>query len=346
MKILLDLAWYFRQKKLAYGLGVGILILIGLVSLIPPWAVGRVVDAMQKGTLTGSLLGRWILLLVAVGLLAYGLRYVWRLFLPAAAFELGMELRQKLYEKFTQMDPPFFQRHRTGDLMAHATNDVQAVETAAGDGLVMLVDSVVFGAMVILMMGVISVPLMILALLPMPLMLLSMRYYGFEIHRRFGRAQAAFSRLNSAVQENLQGVRVNKAMGRQAAEAKKFQEISEDTVQENIKVAQVEALFEPTILLFVGFSYFLAVGGGAYLIQRGSLTLGGLTSFVLYLGQAVWPLMAAGFLMNILERGRASYDRIRTLLAEKPDVKDDPKALSEPPSGDLEIHIEVFRYPG
>ncbi|MBT9260082.1 MAG: ATP-binding cassette domain-containing protein [Clostridiales bacterium] len=346
MKLLSDLSWYFREKKLAYGIGISMLILIGFLSLIPPWAVGRVVDAMQKATLTGSHLLRWILLVVGVGVVNYVLRYIWRMYLPAAAYELGMRLRQELYEKFIRMDPPFFQRHRTGDLMARATNDVQAVEVAAGDGLVMLVDSLVFGGMVLIMMGVISLPLLLLSLLPMPFLFLAMRYYGAEVHRRFGRAQAAFSRLNAAVQENLQGVRVHKALGRQMAEDAKFRRISEEVVEENMAVARVEALFEPTILLFVGAAYFLAVAGGAFLIQQGSLTIGGLTSFVLYLGQAVWPLMAGGFLINILERGRASYDRIRSLLSEKPQVEDDPQALLELPSGDLEIHIEAFSYPG
>ena len=313
--------------------------------MVPPYIVGLIVDGIQQQTLTTAYLTKWIVLLLMSGFAAYGFGYGWRLLIFGSAMNLGKLLRDRLYRHFTKMTANFYNKRRIGDLMAHSTNDIRAVQDAAGDGILMLVDSLTMGAMVIVSMSVIiDWRLTIIALLPMPLMVWAVSYYGSLLHKNFHDAQAAFSELNDKVQENVSGVRVIKAFGEEEAEKENFRKQSADVVQKNIKVAKVDALFDPTITFIVGFSYFLTLIFGALFVVQDSITVGELTSFTLYLGQLVWPMLAFGILFNIVERGRASYDRIRELLKVKSDIVDRPTALDIIPSGAIKYDINTFKY--
>lgn len=159
------------------------------------------------------------------------------------------------------------------------------------------------------------------------------------------KAQAAFSDINDKVQENISGVRVVKAFGLEEKEKESFQQISQNAVDKNIAVARIDALFDPTITMIIGVSYFLAVAFGAVFVVNGEISIGQLTQFTMYLGQLTWPMLAFGFLTNIIQRGRASYDRIRTLLQEPAEIVDKEGAVTEPASGDLVIHLSGFTYP-
>ncbi|MGZ4107961.1 MAG: ATP-binding cassette domain-containing protein, partial [Tumebacillaceae bacterium] len=169
--------------------------------------------------------------------------------------------------------------------------------------------------------------------------------YGNMLHKRFHKAQEAFSDINDKVQENISGVRVIKAFGQEHAEKAAFQELSQDVVKKNIEVAKVDALFDPTISLIVGISFFLSIVFGARYVLDGSMTVGNLTSFTMYLGGLIWPMLAFGWLFNIVERGRASYDRVEAMLHIPPVVTDREEALDEIPSGGVQYEIESFVYP-
>lgn len=230
--------------------------------------------------------------------------------------------------------------------MAHSTNDIQAVESTAGEGVLTLVDSITMGSLVIITMAsVISWKLTLISLIPMPFMAWLTHRYGNLIHERFFKAQEAFSHLNDKVQENISGVRVIKAFGQEEAEIKEFSNQSVDTVEKNIAVARIDALFDPTIQLIVGLSFFLAIGFGALFVVQNQLTIGQLTSFTIYLGHLIWPMLAFGWLFNIVERGRASYDRIQALLNTKPDIVDKKGAISEKPKGHVVYQVNSFTYP-
>ncbi|WP_227935911.1 ABC transporter transmembrane domain-containing protein [Alkalihalobacillus deserti] len=347
MKVFKDLWWYFKQEKLAYGIGIIILAFVSLFTLVPPLVVGVIVDHIVEETLTGNLLLLWIGVLLVIGLLTYGLRYVWRILIFGASIRLARLLRNQLYEHFTNMSHRFYQRHRTGDLMAHATNDIRAVQMTAGQGVLTLVDSLTMGGFVIITMAAtISWQLTLICLIPMPFMAYLTSYYGTLLHARFHHAQSAFSELNDNVQESVTGVRVAKTFGQEEDEVKRFKAKSKEVVNKNVAVAKIDALFDPTISLIVGMSYFLAVVFGARFFIAGDLTLGQLTSFTLYLGLLIWPMLAFGWLFNIVERGRASYDRISSLLSVKQDITDNKAASDQPVTGDLQVTINQFSYPG
>lgn len=345
MGIFRDLMWFFRMEKKSYGIGVIFLVLVSAINLLPPYIVGVIVDSIQTKSLTPEILLKWALFIFAIAWLAYWFRYIWRVLIFGSALRLGRLLRNRLYEHFTKMSPRFYHKRRIGDMMAHSTNDVQAVETTAGEGILTLVDSITMGGLVAVMMAVIDWRLTLIVLLPMPFMAWATSYFGTLLHRHFHHAQAAFSDLNDKVQENVSGVRVIKAFGQEEAEKRSFGDLSADVVRKNIAVAKIDSLFDPTISLIVGISFMLAVGFGAVFVVRGQMSLGELTTFTIYLGQLIWPMLAFGLLFNIVERGRASYDRIFSLLAQKPDIADREGASAEVPAGDVIYHISSYSYP-
>ena len=251
MRIFKDLWWYFKREKKSYLLGIMVLMFVSLFELIPPYVIGVMVDGMKQQTLTSGEILKWMLLLLGIGVVTYILRYLWRILLFGASTRLGRLLRNQLFYHFTRMSPRFYHKRRTGDLMAHATNDVQAVEATAGEGVLTLVDSLMMGGLVILMMAIIDWKLTLIALAPMPFMAWTTSWYGSMLHKRFHKAQEAFAVLNGKVQENVTGVRVVKAFGLEEQEKRSFARLTEDTVNKNIAVARIDALFDPTIALIV-----------------------------------------------------------------------------------------------
>ncbi|MBP3952825.1 ABC transporter transmembrane domain-containing protein [Bacillus suaedae] len=347
MLVFKELWWFFKKEKVAYGFGIIALAIVSLLSLLPPYVIGVVVDHILRQTLDVRTLVIWISVLVGVGVFSYLFRYLWRILIFGASIRLARLLRNQLYEHFTKMSQRFYQRHRTGDLMAHATNDIRAVQMTAGQGVLTLVDSITMGGFVVLTMAfTISWKLTLICLLPMPFMAWLTSYYGSLLHKRFHLAQSAFSDLNDTVQESVTGVRVAKAFGQEKSEIDQFRAKSEDVVKKNVSVARVDALFDPTISFIVGISYFLAVVFGARYVIAEELTIGQLTSFSIYLGLLIWPMLAFGWLFNIVERGRASYDRILAILSEKQEITDERAEVYERLEGDISVDIKSFSYQG
>ncbi|WP_409253842.1 ABC transporter transmembrane domain-containing protein [Bacillus sp. SCS-153A] len=346
MKVFLDLMWFFKQEKKSYLTGIAVLLVVALLQLVPPKLIGIVVDSIKQGELTSEKLLQWVGIVAAAGLSMYGLRFVWRIMIFGSAVKLSKLLRDKLYHHFTKMTPSFYQKRRVGDLMAHATNDLQAIQMTAGQGVLTFVDSLATGGFVIIAMAAtISWKLTLIALIPMPFMALLTNYYGTLLHKRFHKAQEAFSGLNDKTQESVSGIKVIKTFGQEEADIESFRSKSEDVVQKNISVARVDSLFGPTISIVVGISFFLSVAFGSRFVIAGELTIGELVSFTTYLGLLIWPMLAFGWLFNIVERGRASYDRVTSLLAEKVEIEDSENALAERPSGDIDFNIDQFTYP-
>ncbi|WP_214889977.1 ABC transporter transmembrane domain-containing protein [Exiguobacterium sp. s142] len=345
MRVFKQLAWFFRLEWRTYAVGIVLLMFVAALELIPPRIIGRVIDGMNQGSLEADLL--WMLLggLAAVGIGNYVARFFWRYFIFGASIRLGRLLRSQLYRHFTDLDQRFYKKSRVGDLMAHATNDVQAVSTTAGAGILTLVDSVTMGTFVIItMVTTISWKLTVVALLPLPIMVILTTRYGKMLHSRFGVAQAAFSELNDKVQESVSGIRVLKSTGEVDHDVESFEKLSDEVMAKNVRVAKIDALYDPTIFGIVGLSYILSIGYGAYLIEQGELTIGQIVSFTAYLSLLTWPMLAFGWLFNIVERGRASYDRIERMLAIKPEIQDDPMAATKLDHSELEADIGSFRY--
>ncbi|QME73373.1 SmdA family multidrug ABC transporter permease/ATP-binding protein [Escherichia fergusonii] len=345
MRLFAQLSWYFRREWRRYLGAVALLVIIAMLQLVPPKVVGIVVDGVTEQHFTTGQILMWIATMVLIAVVVYLLRYVWRVLLFGASYQLAVELREDYYRQLSRQHPEFYLRHRTGDLMARATNDVDRVVFAAGEGVLTLVDSLVMGCAVLIMMSTqISWQLTLFALLPMPVMAIMIKRNGDALHERFKLAQAAFSSLNDRTQESLTSIRMIKAFGLEDRQSALFAEDAEDTGKKNMRVARIDARFDPTIYIAIGTANLLAIGGGSWMVVQGSLTLGQLTSFMMYLGLMIWPMLALAWMFNIVERGSAAYSRIRAMLAEAPVVIDGSEPVPEG-RGELDVNIRQFAYP-
>ena len=347
MKVFLDLGWFFKQRKKQYLIGILMLLFVAFLQLLPPKIIGYVVDEISQNTLTTEFLVKWLGILALASIGMYILRYYWRIMIFGSSIFLARQLRENLFRHFTKMSPSFYQKKRVGDLMAHATNDLSAVQQTAGAGVLTLVDSLATGGFVIAAMAItINWKLTLIALLPLPLMAILTSYYGKLLHQRFRYAQEAFSNLNDKSQESISGVKVIKTFGQEKEDTEDFVRLSQEVVDKNIRVAKVDALFDPTISLVVGMCFFLSIVFGTRYILADEMSIGDLFAFTSYLGLLVWPMLAFGWLFNIVERGRASYDRIKNLMDEKIEIDDIPDAVDVKPEGDIHFQIEDFKFPG
>lgn len=345
MRLFSQLSWYFISEWRRYLGAVVFLIIIAVLQLIPPRLVGIIVDGISAKTMSSSQLLIWLGLMMLIAVAIYGLRYVWRVWLFGASYRLAVKLRSDFYLRLSSQNPEFYLRHRTGDLMARATNDVDRVVFAAGEGVLTLVDALVMGCAVLIVMSVqISWQLTLLSLLPMPIMAFAIKHYGNQLHHRFKSAQGAFSALNNHAQESLTSIRMIKAFGLEKLQSNQFEEVAIDAGRKNMHVARVDARFDPTIFITIAVANLLAVGGGSWMVVHGSMTLGELTSFVMYLGLMIWPMLALAWMFNIVERGSAAYTRIRSLLQEPLVIEDGALSLS-PGRGTLQANINSFIYP-
>ncbi|HDU4419332.1 TPA: SmdA family multidrug ABC transporter permease/ATP-binding protein [Klebsiella aerogenes] len=345
MRLFAQLSWYFRREWRRYLGAVALLAVIAVLQLIPPKVVGIVVDGVTKEHYTVEQVWMWIGALVVIAVMIYLLRYVWRVLLFGASYQLAVELREDFYRQLSRQHPAFYLRHRTGDLIARATNDVDRVVFAAGEGVLTLVDSLVMGCAVLIVMSTqISWQLTLLALVPMPFMALAIKRNGDALHERFRVAQAAFSSLNDRTQESLTSIRMIKAFGLEDRQSAQFAADAADTGAKNMRVARIDARFDPTIYIAIGAANLLAIGGGSWLVLQGELTLGQLTSFVMYLGLMIWPMLALAWMFNIVERGSAAYGRIRSMLEEAPVVNDGSETVPEG-RGALNVAVREFIYP-
>ncbi|MFZ2614271.1 SmdA family multidrug ABC transporter permease/ATP-binding protein [Raoultella planticola] len=345
MRLFAQLSWYFRREWRRYLGAIALLAIIAVLQLIPPKVVGIVVDGVTRQHYTAEKVWMWIGALVLIAVMVYLLRYVWRVLLFGASYQLAVELREDFYRQLSRQHPAFYLRHRTGDLIARATNDVDRVVFAAGEGVLTLVDSMVMGCAVLIVMSTqISWQLTLLALLPMPVMALVIKRNGDALHERFRVAQAAFSSLNDRTQESLTSIRMIKAFGLEDRQSAQFAADAADTGRKNMRVARIDARFDPTIYIAIGTANLLAIGGGSWMVLQGSMTLGQLTSFVMYLGLMIWPMLALAWMFNIVERGSAAYSRIRTMLEEAPTVNDGHELAPEG-RGALSVTVREFIYP-
>ena len=343
--IIAKLWWFFKLEKRRYIVGILALSLVSVLNLIPPMVMGRVIDAITSGKLTNQilLLNLVYLLLAALGM--YYLRYVWRMYILATSYRLGQIMRSRLFEHFTKMSPSFYQKYRTGDLMAHATNDINSLTRLAGGGVMSAVDASITALVTLITMFFsISWQMTLVAVLPLPFMAFATSRLGRKTHKAFGESQAAFSELNNKVQESVSGIKVTKSFGYQEAELQSFQETNKMTFKKNMHTMKYDSLFDPLVLLFVGSSYVLTLLVGAFMIQAGQITVGNLVTFITYLDMLVWPLMAIGFLFNITQRGNVSYQRIENLLEQESDVQDPAHPLPSIENGCLEYAIDRFAF--
>ena len=346
MEIFSKLSWFFKDRWKSYVSAILALMGVAFLQLIPPRIIGIVIDEIATSILTTGSLIRWlgILLLTAIG--QYILRYIWRVNIWGNAARLERIVRNRLYRHFTQMDSEFYQKYRTGDLMAHATNDLRSLRMVAGAGILTMADSLSVSIVTITTMFlVVDWRLTLLAIIPLPFLALASRHLGQMLHHRFREAQAAFSNMNNKVQESLQGIKVIKTFGQEKEDIEEFKVQTNNILDKNREVYKVDSLFDPALQVIIGISYAISIIVGGFLILDLEITVGDFVTFISYIGMLVWPMFAIGRLFNIIERGSASYERIEILMNEKSSIKERQGAINKPAVGDLEYAIESFTYP-
>lgn len=347
MSIFRKLSWYFKQEWRIYVVGVLGLVLTAVFGIFPPWIIGHLVDLIREEKLTADYLFLLLGGLVAVAMIQYIARYMWRNAIWGEAAKLESLLRHRIFWHYMQMDTAFFQRYRTGDLMAHATNDLSAIQRVAGGGILQFADSLITGGTTLIaMMLVVDWRLTLIAILPLPLLAVMARTLGNKMHIAFKKSQAAFSRLNNKAQESISGVKVIKSFGQETEDIQDFNQQIDDTITINQHVNKLDALFDPITTMIMAISYVVTIIYGGHLVNTSVITLGALVSFVSYLSMLVWPMFALGMLFNTLERGNASYDRIEAIMAEKSSIIEPEDAVHKTPVGNVNYQVASFTFPG
>lgn len=340
------LGWFFRQEWKRYTIAVICLLLTGICEIIPPMLIGQSIDEIAMGTITWQSLTETLLLIAAIAIFAYIVNYVGIVRLFAGSHLVERMLRSRFLRQLLRMTPSFYERNRTGDLMARATNDLHAVSMTAGFGVLTFIDSTLWmGTVLITMCVFISWKLTLASILPLPVLAILVNIYGNWIHRRFTAAQDAFGRMNDDVLETVSGIRVIRAFVQEKSAMQRFAKITQDVLDKNLSVVRIEALFDPTVKILVGASYLIGLSYGAYLVYHSEMTIGTLVTFNVYLGFLIWPMFAIGEMINIMQRGNASMDRVNETLAAKEDVQDavDPVEVEVPER--IEFRSVTFRYP-
>ncbi|MGE7590791.1 ABC transporter ATP-binding protein [Peribacillus sp. NPDC101480] len=340
------LSWFFKEQWQRYTLAILFLCIVNILEVIPPKLVGNAIDDMNNGSMTQEGVMKYVIYLLMVLIGSYLFGYLWSYLLFGGGNLVERKLRSGFMGHLLKMTPSFYEKNRTGDLMARATNDLKAISLTAGFGILTLVDAVLFTITVVVMMGAtISWQLTIAAVLPLPIMAVMMQIYVKKIYKRFTDAQAAFGTLNDKVLESISGVRVIRAYVQEREDEKRFDEMTEDVYRKNLAVARIDALFDPTISIIIGISYLIGLGYGAYLVFQQAITLGGLVSFNVYLGMLIWPMIAVGELINVMQRGNASLDRVQDTLSHEADVKNSLGLESIANPGNIQFNSVYFTYP-
>ena len=339
------LAQFILQHKRHYVAAAVMLFLVALFTVLIPRRIAAIIDGMVAQRLSGSDLLLELGLVVAMGVAIYFLRVGWRLQLFAASYRLGAQLRLRLYQRLSVQSPGFFQQQRTGDLMALGTNDADAIELAAGEAALAGFDGLMTAVLVLAMMSLgIDWRLACATLLPFPLMAWAFRRITHQVHEASRESLESFSRLNDHVQETLSGVRTLRVLGLEQRSAEQFAHLAEQAADASLRSQNWEAAYEPAVGIALTAAGALTLGVGAYLVWQGELSIGNLTAFSMYLGQLIWPMFAAGWVLSLLERGKAAWARLQPVLEADLTIHDLGN-LQQDPRGLLRFDRVSFSYP-
>ncbi|MER2227110.1 MAG: ABC transporter transmembrane domain-containing protein [Carnobacterium sp.] len=338
--------WFFKLRWKSYSFGVSALIICAILQVMNPKIIGTIIDHFIAGTLNWKILLFWVSLILIFALVMYALRYGWRMALFGNSTLIESILRNRLFSFFTRMDSEFFHKYRTGDLMAHATNDLAAIRFVAADGVLTLTDALSLGGVTLFsMFFFIDWKLTLVSVLPLPILIIVSTYLGKMIHARYRGALQAFSSMNDHVQESVTGMKVLKTLGEEKEDLSAFKKETQHVVDENQRVYKLKAALNPSIEIVMGLTYVIALLVGGNYVQSGRISIGDLVAFISYIGMMQWPLLAVGGLINTLERGSAAYDRVDVLLAYTPSIVEMENPYRQELDGDIIFDIQSFTYP-
>ncbi len=321
---------YIYANRLAILAGMGSLVLVDISQLFIPRVTKHAIDDLAYLALDAAQLLRYGLIILGLAGTIAVFRYIWRRCLIGTSRKIERDIRNRLFAHIQTLDTAYFNKTSTGDLMARATNDINNIRMATGFGLVALTDAIFLGISAIAFMAYINVELTLYSLIPMPFIVVFTRLFSKKMHKMFQQVQAAFADMTEVVRERFAGIRIIKAFGRQDIEAERFDEISRDYIRQNLKLVRVTGTFFPMMVFFTNVSTALVLGFGGRQTILTTITPGDFVAFISYLGLLTWPMMALGWVTNLIQRGRASLDRINQVLATTPAITDPVPARSLP----------------
>lgn len=308
---------YFKENRLKIGLGISYLLMVDIFLLIIPLIIKKSIDIITYEDPDLTKVGIYSSIIIICGLLITFFRYFWRVYLIGASRYVERGLRDKLFSHVISLDSSFFDKVRTGDIMAHATSDLTHIRMAFGMGLVAFTDAVLLGSATISIMFYMNYKLTLLALLPLPAIAVITKVLGKKMHDYHTTAQESFSKLTENVRESFFGIRIIKVFNFEDYIIDKSGSSFKDYYVKNLKRAAVTSIIKPLMVLFLNLSLFIIIFYGGYLVMIGSISAGDLVAFMQYLGLLAWPVIALGWMTNLMQRGLASLKRIDLLLNEK-----------------------------
>ena len=338
------LAPYLKRywKSLAWG-GVAI-VLYNVIKVLLPVVIGHAIDDMQHGITESKLLYHALRLLLIAALSAIFL-YICRQVIIGASREIEFDLRNDIFANLERQSPNYYHTHRTGDIMARTTNDLNAVRMLLGPAIMYSANTIVFMAAALPFMYRISPKLTFFAFVPMPAASVLVQYFGNRIHRRFERIQAMYSDISAKAQENFSGARLIRAFAQEDAEIASFETANREYIKRSLYLVRLMAMLWPTLEFVLGLSLMITLLVGGHEVVSHRISVGQFTAFNVYMVQLTWPLIAVGWVVNLFQRGTASIIRIDELLKQQPDIADAPMATDSPVTGDIELRNLTFAYP-
>jgi ATP-binding cassette subfamily B protein len=342
---LLPFALRYRR---AYLLGLSCVVVTTAIQLLSPWVLKYAIDDLNAGVTRGKL-ALYAVMLLGIACLGAVFRFLMRRILIGASRDIEYDLRNRFFEHLQRLPLSYFQATRTGDLMSRATNDLNAVRMMVGPSVMYSASTILTFVVAIALMLSIDVRLTLIALAPLPLVSISVKYFGKEIHHRFEAIQEQLSHLSAVVQEALSGVRVVRAYRQEAHEVQRFREANLEYLRRNRRLINLQGLFFPSMTLLLGFASLLVLWQGSRAVIAGRLTLGEFVAFNAYLVMLSWPMIAFGWVTNMLQRGMASWKRMLEVLDVQPAIDDGavtPAGRALRIAGGIEFRDLVFRYPG
>ncbi len=337
-------ARYFRPYKLQLTIGIACILASVVAGLFIPLFVGRAVDE-NWAEVSWAKITIAALKILGASLISGLFLFLQRRILIGVSRNIEYDMRKEFYEHLVGQPLSFYHEHRTGDLMARATNDLSAVRQLAGPMIMYTLQTVFVVILVLPLMFMLNWWLTLLLFLTMPLVSLTVKVFGQQIHSRFEKIQGFFADIMARAQENFTGVRVVRAYAQEDAEMEAFNLLNRQYAERNLALVRVEALMRPLMVFLIGFGYVLIVWAGVPLAVRGEITVGEFTMFNLYLTRLIWPLIALGYVVNLYQRGTASLKRLNAILRIKPAIADAQDVVEQPPiKGAIEFRDLTFRY--
>ena len=324
---------------------MGSLVLKDVFGASIPLVIRSAIDSLTAGR-PFSVVLRFALLLAAVSLVKGVFQYWMRVILIGISRDIEYDLRNDLFARLVSLSPDFYARQRTGDIMARATNDLNAVRMMLGPGVMYWTETSLTFVLAIAVMAYTDWRLTIFAVLPAPLVSVAVMLFGRAIHERFEAIQAMFSDISSRVQENLSGVRMIRAFVQEAAELRRFEDLNKQYIAQNLRLVRVSGLFQPLLEGLIGITFLAVLWAGGYQVLHGRISLGGFVMFNTYMGTLVWPMIALGWVVNLMQRGSASMSRINQIMRERPTIAAPEAPLPIPHvAGEIEFRGVTLAYP-